>query len=148
MTRPLSQAHLTAIDLPPPALIRAAARGLGVSLKFFPWTDVPDLAAAVQVVTQAGPDTGILVASLHFDRSVSSVPQLIAICDTRLRLAHLCDVPVSPPCSLDDLLFTARDVRLAPGKGQIDLVAFINALPPTVPIGLEVPMSDLNGPRQ
>lgn len=39
----------------------AKSRGLGVSLEFFPWTVVPDLASAHRIVEDAGPDVGILV---------------------------------------------------------------------------------------
>lgn len=120
---------------------QAAGRGLGVSLEFFPWTVVPDVLAAMTLVSKAGPEVAILVDSLHFDRSGSTTEQLEAIPASRLRLAHLCDAPVTPPYSLDDLLYTAREMRLPPGEGQIDLPAFIRALPPDIPLGLEIPMT-------
>jgi sugar phosphate isomerase/epimerase len=60
----------------------AAIDGLGVRyglqavLEFFPWTVVPNLDAAINVVNAAGrPRLGILVDTLHFDRSGSSVVQ-------------------------------------------------------------------------
>lgn len=117
----------------------AAQRGLGVSLEFFPWTVVPDLISAQTVVSQAGPDVGILVDSLHFDRSGSTIDQLKALSPNRLRLFHLCDAPVAPAYSTEELLHTAREARLPPGRGQIDLQSLIEALPPDVSIGLEVP---------
>ncbi|MDQ2088697.1 sugar phosphate isomerase/epimerase family protein [Marimonas arenosa] len=120
---------------------RARDRGLGVSLEFFPWTVVPDLEAALSVVTEAGPNIGILVDSLHFDRSSSSHRLLADLPRDRLRFAHLCDAPVSPPYSSEDLLFAGRDERLPPGEGQIDLVSFLSLLPRDLPLGLEVPMT-------
>lgn len=119
----------------------AAARGLGVSLEFFPWTVVPSLEAALRVVDQAGPTAGILVDSLHFNRSTSRRETLTALPPHRLRLAHLCDAPVAPPYTQDALLHTARADRLPPGQGEIDLLDFLRALPADLPLGLEVPMA-------
>lgn len=120
---------------------RARDRGLGISLEFFPWTVVPDLEAALSVVTEAGPNIGILVDSLHFDRSSSSHRLLADLPTDRLRFAHLCDAPVSPPYSNEELLFAGRNERLPPGAGQIDLVSFLRSLPNDLPLGLEVPMT-------
>lgn len=119
----------------------ARDRGLGVSLEFFPWTVVPDLGSALSVVTKAGPGIGILVDALHFDRSSSSHRQLANIPTDRLRFAHLCDAPVAPPYTTEDLLYAGRDERLPPGEGHIDLVRFIEALPTNLPLALEVPMT-------
>lgn len=121
--------------------LRARSRGLGVVLEFFPWTVVPDLAAALRVTEGTG--AGVLVDALHFDRSASTLAQLAAVDPVRLPFAHLCDALVHPPYSEDDLLHTARAERLPPGEGQIDLAAILNALPPDVPLGLEVPMLGL-----
>lgn len=118
----------------------AKSRGLGVSLEFFPWTVVPDLASAHRIVENAGPDVGILVDTLHFDRSDSSLLELQELSGHRMRLAHLCDAPVQQSYTTDELLFTARAERLPPGEGQIDLVPILAALPKSLPIGLEVPM--------
>ena len=55
----------------------AVRYGLQAVLEFFPWTVVPNLDAAINVVNAAGrPGLGILVDTLHFDRSGSSVEQL------------------------------------------------------------------------
>lgn len=122
---------------------RAAAHGLRVSLEFFPWTVVPDLDAALALVDRVGSDVGILADSLHFDRSGSRHETLAAVPRDRLRFAHLSDAPVQPSYSMDDLLLAGRAERLPPGEGQIDLVAFLAALPPDLPLGIEVPMTAL-----
>ncbi len=122
----------------------AAQRGLGVSLEFFPWTVVPDLDAALAVVTEAGPEVGILVDSLHFDRSGSRLESLRKVPRHRLRFAHLCDAPVAPPYSNEDLLFAGRAERLPPGEGDIDLHGFLSGLPADLPLGLEIPMTALS----
>ncbi len=120
---------------------QAAARGLGVSLEFFPWTDVPNLETALRLITQAGPGVGVLVDSLHFDRSDSRLDTLRNIPRDRMRFAHLCDAPVHPPYDTDELLYAGRAERLAPGTGQIPLSEVLRALPADLPLGVEVPMT-------
>jgi len=122
---------------------RAATRSLGVSMEFFPWTPPRDLDAALALVTQAGPRAGLLVDALHFDRSESSLETLRRVPRERLRFAHLSDAPVHPPYSADELFHTAREARLPPGEGRIDLNAFLDAVPPDLPLGVEVPMTAL-----
>jgi sugar phosphate isomerase/epimerase len=120
---------------------RAEPYGLRPVLEFFPWTDVPDLAAATQVVEAAGrPGLGILVDTLHFDRSGSRLDELAALDRSLLPFLHLCDAPVHPPYTTDDLLHAGRAERLPPGKGGIDIASILRAMPPDAPVALEVPM--------
>jgi sugar phosphate isomerase/epimerase len=116
-----------------------AEHGLGAVLEFFPWTPVPDLHTCWQVVRDTG--AGLLVDALHFDRSRSDLALLRDIPPARLPFAHLCDATRAPSYDTDTLLRTARTDRLMPGQGQIDLVAFLRALPAELPLGLEVPMA-------
>lgn len=128
------------------AALQALARPLGLVcvLEFFPWTNVPGLAAARAVVEATGaPDIGILVDTLHFDRSGSSLADLAALPAARLPFAHLCDAPVCPPYTMEELLHAGRAERLPPGCGQIDLARVLSHLPPGIPIALEVPMAGL-----
>lgn len=128
------------------AAFQALARPLALScvLEFFPWTNVPDLAAARTVVEQTGTaDIGILVDTLHFDRSGSALADLESLPTTQLPFLHLCDAAVHPPYSAEDLLHVGRAERLPPGEGQIDLTAILGRLPPCLPIALEVPMTAL-----
>jgi sugar phosphate isomerase/epimerase len=70
----------------------AVRYGLQAVLEFFPWTVVPNLDAAINVVKPAGrPGLGILVDTLHFDRSGSSVEQLARTPRSRLPFAHVAD---------------------------------------------------------
>lgn len=128
------------------AALQALARPIGLScvLEFFPWTNVPDLASARAAVEGTGADdVGILVDTLHFDRSGSSLADLSALPPRRLPFLHLCDAAVHPPYSTEDLLHAGRAERLAPGDGQIDLAAVLACLPENLPIALEVPMTRL-----
>lgn len=118
--------------------------GLSCVLEFFPWTVVPDLAAANAIVDATGYETlGILLDTLHFNRSGSTLDDLDRTPRHRLSFIHLCDAPVRPPYSDADLLHAGRAERLAPGDGQIDLVAILCRLPPGTPLAIEVPMTDL-----
>ena len=122
----------------------AARYGLRVVLEFFPWTVVPDLATALRVVEATGrPDTGILVDTLHFDRSRSSHALLERIAPARLPFAHLCDAAVQDTYTTEELLHAGRAERLPPGEGQIDLAAILCRLPRDQPLALEVPMTAL-----
>lgn len=125
---------------------QAAEFGLSCVLEFFPWTVVPDLAAANRIIDATGSDTlGILLDTLHFNRSGSSLADLEATPRHRMPFVHLCDAPVHPPYSTEDLLHAGRAERLPPGEGQIDLAAILTRLPPHTPLSLEMPMSGLQG---
>lgn len=128
------------------AALHALARPLGLScvLEFFPWTNVPDLASARAAVERTGADdVGILIDTLHFDRSGSALAELSALPPRRVPFLHLCDTAVHPPYSTEDLLHAGRAERLPPGEGQIDLAAILARLPENLPIALEVPMTRL-----
>ena len=116
------------------------ARGLQAVLEFFPWTAVPDLATALRVVEAAGPEAGLLVDTLHFDRSASSIADLGRALP-RMPFLHLCDAPVAPPYTTEALFHAGRVERLPAGEGQIPLCPILDALPPDLPVALEVPMT-------
>lgn len=122
----------------------AAPYGIKPVLEFFPWTNVPDLATAKQVIAEAGhANLGVLLDTLHFDRSGSQISDITA--DAALfPFFHLCDALVCPPYDTETLLNTARAERLFPGKGFIPLAPIITALPPETPVGLELPMAALS----
>lgn len=123
----------------------AAERGIGTVLEFFPWTSVPDLATCVSVIEAAGAEPGILVDTLHFDRSGSQLAELAALDPRRLPFGHLCDARVHPPYTREELLKTAREDRLPPGAGEIDLRAILASLPSEIPLGVEVPQAAAHG---
>lgn len=122
-----------------------ARYGLRAVLEFFPWTVVPDLGAAVRVVEAAGrPETGILVDTLHFDRSGSRVEHLGGIPASRLPFVHVCDAPVQRGYTTEELLHAGRAERLPPGEGGIDIRGILRHMPPGTPVALEVPMTAMS----
>jgi sugar phosphate isomerase/epimerase len=119
-----------------------ARHGLRALLEFFPWTVVPDLSAAERMVQACGrADVGILVDTLHFNRSGSTLEQLDRIPPERLPFVHVADAPVQDSYTTEDLLHAGRAERLPPGEGQIDIASILRHMPADIPIALEVPMT-------
>jgi sugar phosphate isomerase/epimerase len=120
----------------------ASSYGLRAVLEFFPWTVVPDLAAALTMVEAAKrPELGILVDTLHFNRSASRLEQLDQIPAARLPFAHVSDAPVQASYTTEELLHAGRVERLPPGEGGIDIKSILRHLPQDIPWALEVPMT-------
>ena len=120
----------------------AARYRLRVVLEFFPWTVVPDLGAAKAIVEATGrDDIGILVDTLHFDRSRSTLEQLAGVPAARLPFVHVCDAPTQAHYTTEELLHAGRAERLPPGEGAIDIKAILAHMPRGIPIALEVPMT-------
>ncbi|MDJ1158061.1 sugar phosphate isomerase/epimerase [Chelatococcus sp. SYSU_G07232] len=121
----------------------AGAFDLTIDLEPMPWTDVPDVATAGRIVEGAGAaNAGVLVDALHFDRAGSTVADLAAIPAARCHYMQLCDAPAERPASIEAMLHTARAERLPPGEGGLDLRAILRALPPEIPVSLEIPQVD------
>lgn len=123
----------------------AAARGLTVDLEFVPWLSVPDLSSAANLVRRCDHSAlGIAVDALHFHRSGSDIAALSGLPAAWFRYVQVCDAPrlTSPP-GRDALIHEAVKERLLPGDGAIDLVGLIRALPPSLPLALEIPQSAL-----
>lgn len=119
----------------------ADAFRLTPNLEFMPWTAARDLATAVSVIEAAAhPNIGLLVDSLHFDRSDSDPQALSEIPRERLRYLQICDGPAARPETDEELVFAARHDRLMPGDGDIDLQAQLKVVPRGIPISAEVPL--------
>lgn len=120
---------------------RAAGFGLTPVLEFFPWTNVPSFNAALDIVTKTGnPEIGILLDTLHFNRSGSALEDISNADPRRLPFFHLCDAKVQHSYTEAELLHTAREARLIPGEGQIPLADILARLPKNCPVALEIPM--------
>jgi sugar phosphate isomerase/epimerase len=122
----------------------AAPHGLTADLEFMPWTSVPDLATAKRIVADVNQaNAGVLVDALHFDRSGSAIGDLAQIPRGQLHYWQLCDGPAERPATTDDMMHAARNERMFPGEGGIDLVALARAMPADIPISIEVPTVEL-----
>ena len=114
--------------------------GLTADLEFMPWTAVPDARSALALVEAAGSpgNAGILVDALHFGRSHTTLDDIRAIPRRLLHYAQICDGEAGTHFSTEQLLHTARCERLMPGEGSIDLAGLFAALPPDLPVSVEV----------
>jgi len=137
-------------QLPDPDRTRATERfgqlcdlardfGLTVDLEFPSWTPTGDLATAAAIVAAADrTNGGILVDTLHFFRSRSSLDQLATLPAAWFRFVQLCDGPASAPPSVDETVRVARSGRALPGYGGLHLGELLDLLP-AGPYSLEVP---------
>jgi sugar phosphate isomerase/epimerase len=122
----------------------ATTYGLTADLEFMPWTSVPDLKTAMRIVAEVDhPAAGILVDALHFDRSQSSLADLRTIPAERLHYWQLCDGPAERPATTEQLIHAAREERMFPGEGGIDLIGLTRAMPESLTISIEVPTVQL-----
>ncbi len=114
--------------------------GLTADLEFMPWTAVPDARSALALVEAAGSpaNAGILVDALHFGRSHTALDDIRAIPRRLLHYAQICDGEAGTHFTTEQLLHTARCERLMPGEGDIDLLGLFAALPPDLPVSVEM----------
>lgn len=113
--------------------------GLNMGLEFMPWRGIKNLPSACRVVQAAGKG-GIVVDAIHLARSGGTPEDLARIPKHMWAYFQICDAPSKAPISEEELLFQARSARLPPGKGGLDLVSMIRALPPQTVISIEVPL--------
>ena len=120
--------------------------GLCYNVEFLPWAGVRSLQEDITLVDTVGADNlYILVDTLHAGRA-GVTPQELARTDPKyFRFIHLCDGPAGPDGDpvLDNIkdelmLFTAREGRLYPGEGAMDIAGMIKAMP-DIPLSIELP---------
>lgn len=145
----LGAQHILA-QVPDPDRARATARfarlcdmalplGLSVGLESPTWTATPDLRSAADVVRAVDrPNAGIVVDTLHFNRSRDRIDELRAMPREWFRFAQVCDASAGIPDTTEGLIRTARSERLVPGEGGIDIRGILDALP-VIPYSLEIP---------
>lgn len=113
--------------------------GLTVDLEFVTWADVKNLKEAMTVLYTANRENcGIMIDTLHFNRSRVSLEELDKIPRQWFHFAHICDGPAEIPATKEGLIHTGRDERLYVGEGAIDIAAIVNRIP-EVPYSIELP---------
>ena len=117
---------------------------MSADLEFMPWTEIDSITKASALLTKAGcGNGGLVVDALHFHRTKASLADLHAVPRKWLHFAQLCDAPATPPATMEALIHQARNARLLPGQGGLDLVSFVRALPEDLPISVEIPNAEL-----
>jgi len=113
--------------------------GLTVDLEFLPWSKMPNLGDAANIMEQVSCDNaGILIDILHFARSASTLEQLRSLPKNWFNFVHLCDADKTVPTTAEGLIHTARYDRYFPGEGGINIHEILDAIP-QVPYSLEIP---------
>lgn len=118
---------------------RAAEHGLLVHLEFLPWSRIPDLKTAWQIVREAGEaNGGLTIDAWHYFRGTPDDQLLRTIPGDRIFAVQLSDAPARAE---SDPVHATLHERLLPGDGQLDLGALIGGLDfveAECPIGVEV----------
>ncbi len=118
---------------------RAAEHGLLVHIEFLPWSRIPNVTAAWEIVRRADRSNGgVLVDAWHFFRSGADFDGLRAVPGERVLGLQLDDAPVAPEA---DLPTASLHERRLPGDGELDLPALLQTLREigsVAPIGVEV----------
>jgi len=124
---------------------RAAQHGLKVSLESLPWSGIPDVKSAMEIVQQADrPNGGINLDTWHHFRGGHRAEELLALPGKAVVATQFND---AAPITVDDMVHEALHGRLVPGEGAIDLIEIVRALDAIgclAPIGIEVFSDDLN----
>ncbi len=117
---------------------RAWEHGLLITLEYLPWSGIPDLHTAAEIVRRCErPNATLMFDSWHTFRGPTDV-QLSALAGTRIGSVQLSDAPLQPGA---DLVAETLGARLLPGEGVIPLVPWLRLLDAsgsTAPIGVEV----------
>jgi sugar phosphate isomerase/epimerase len=116
----------------------AAPLGLAINIEPMPWTDVRNIKDAAKLMKAVNrSNAGVLIDALHFDRGGNTLSDLSLLPKDSLRYMQLCDGTKERPTDVEGMLHQARAYRLSPGKGGINLVGLLKALPPELPISIE-----------
>jgi sugar phosphate isomerase/epimerase len=118
----------------------AGARGMQSSLEFVSGLVIGSLEQAVHAVRHVGRrDFKMVIDLLHMARTGGTVAALAAVDPQMIGYLQLCDCTPEPQDPLEEQLYE----RLPPGAGALPLLEFLSAVPPDLPIGIEVPQRSL-----
>jgi sugar phosphate isomerase/epimerase len=106
------------------ALCERAGPDLTVALEFMPYSGVPDLATAWQIV-RAVPNAGVIIDGWHWARAGQQVADVHNVPAERIISVQLCDVRAEP---MEPLRAESLGHRLPPGKGYGDTVGMVQGL--------------------
>ena len=114
----------------------AARYRLAANLEPMPWVEVCNVAKAKRVLDQAArANSALLVDAIHFFRAGDRFSEIPG----KLNYMQLCDARAERPADMQEIIRQARADRLFPGEGGLDLQGLMRALPPELPISIEIP---------
>ena len=104
---------------------RLDRRGLLVAIEAFPWSALPDVATAVEVLRRSGAVTaGLMVDVWHFFNGGACLDALDDVPGAGVVAVQLND----GPRVYQDFLHHARAARRLPGEGELDVVGLVRAV--------------------
>lgn len=105
-------------------------------------TEVKTYADAISVMKAVPhPSAAVMIDPLHFDRGGSRASEILPEHWRYFAYAQLCDGYAQRPISIEEMQRQAKGDRLAPGRGGIDLIGILRALPAELPLSLEAPIA-------
>jgi sugar phosphate isomerase/epimerase len=114
--------------------------GIGVVIEFVRYSAVQTLQDAVALIRASGADNaGILLDTFHFYHAGNHPQDILAYPASLFPYVQLADTRGPRAQHVEEIIRRAREDRLNPGQGQIDLTGIVRNLPPNLPISLEVP---------
>jgi sugar phosphate isomerase/epimerase len=124
----------------------AAQYRLNYNIEFLPWAGVRNLQEGITLVDELNCDNlFLLVDILHAGRAGVTAFELARTNPKYFRYIHLCDGPACPDgdlvfADINDsfMIHTAREARLYPGDGVMDIAGMIRAMP-NLPLSIELP---------
>ncbi len=119
----------------------AEGSGMRVALEFGIFTEVKNLAMAMAVLDAvAHPLRALLIDPIHVDRSLSPIADIAKVPPELLPYAQFCDAPATRPDPADfgAIITDAIDLREQCGEGGLPLDALYKALPPGIPLSIEL----------
>jgi sugar phosphate isomerase/epimerase len=114
--------------------------GIKVVIEFVRYSAVQTLQDAVALIRASGADNaGILLDTFHFYHAGNQPEDILAYPASLFPYIQLADTRGPRPQHVEEIIRQAREDRLNPGLGQIDLTGIVRNLTPGLPISLEVP---------
>lgn len=114
---------------------RAADAGLSVAIEFVPWSNVPDVRAALDFM--APQNAGMVIDCWHLFRGGNSPSDIALVPAEKILCIQLSDALAEPRTPLPE---DTRN-RLPCGRGELDLAGFMDMLDrvaPDVPASVEI----------
>lgn len=121
--------------------VHAEGSGMRVALEFGIFTEVKNLDMALAILDDVGhPLRALLIDPIHVDRSLSSIDAIAKVPRELLPYAQFCDAPAKrpDPADFEAVIIDAIDLREQCGEGALPLDALYRALPPGIPLSIEL----------
>ncbi len=119
----------------------AQGSAMRVALEFGIFTEVRNLTMALAVLDDvAHPLRALLIDPIHVDRSGSAISEIATVPWQLLPYAQFCDAPAArpDPNDFEAVIIDAIDLREQCGEGGLPLGALYKALPPGIPLSIEL----------